>query len=319
MNNRNCVVVTGVSSFIGTHLSVCFSNMGYEVIATISRPKSNYRGIRFERIKHASSRGVKVEVLDITCPESVTDFINRVRPRYWIHHAAWAKNYQSTDYDLDYAHSLNVTPLDYVYSALKNVECIGVVLTGSSAEYSDSSDAAEESDVCAPSMPYGRAKLAQTLRAKQLAEYYSLPTRVARVFIPFGPLDAPGKLLPSVLDALGNNQPISLTNCSQVRDFLFIDDLVVGYSCLLTDFKRKTYFDVFNLSSGEPVTLKRLLLDIAEIMKVDTKLLRFGERPFRDGDVQSSWGDNGKARDILGWNPEGVRSGIGRYLDATKK
>ena len=32
-----------------------------------------------ERIKHASSH-VKIEVLDITCPESVTDFINRVRP-----------------------------------------------------------------------------------------------------------------------------------------------------------------------------------------------------------------------------------------------
>jgi nucleoside-diphosphate-sugar epimerase len=315
MSQRLRIVITGVTSFIGIHLVKYFVGLGYEVTSTMSRPQNQYSDERLDRINLALRMGAQIEVLDITCQEEVTGFINRLKPSYWIHHAGWAHNYQSLDYDLTHAHSVNVAPLGYIYPALKNAGCLGVILTGSSAEYSDRSGAALESHMCAPTMPYGLAKLSQTLRAKQLAEQYLLPTRVARVFIPFGPMDAPGKLVPSVVAALRANVKISLTVCSQIRDFLFIDELVSGYGCLLGDLQRHSHFEIFNLSSGEPVRLKDFLSEIAGLLKADTKLLKFGDRLLREGDVGSSWGDNLKAQSILGWKPDSLKIGIARYLN----
>jgi len=315
MNQKLRIVITGVTSFIGVHLVKYFIGLGYEVTTTLSRPQNQYSDQRLDRLNFALQLGAHIEVLDITCQAKVKEFINRLRPTYWIHHAGWARNYQSFDYDLTKAHSINLEPLEYIYPALKNAGCLGLILTGSSAEYSDTTCAALESHLCAPKMPYGLAKLSQTLRANQLAEQYLLPTRVARVFIPFGPMDAPEKLVPSVLKALRANIPVSLTVCSQIRDFLFIDELVSGYGSLIRDLQRKSNFDIFNLSSGQPVTLKDFLLEIACLLKADAKLLKFGDRLLRDGDIGSSWGDNSKAQSILGWKPDSLKKGIVRYLN----
>ena len=315
MSQMRSIVITGVSSFIGIYLVKHFIWLGYKTICTISRPKNCYSGERLDRINLAIRMGAQLEVLNITQQEEVVDFIHTFRPYCWIHHAGWTENYQSLDYNLAKAHDINVAPLEYIYSELKSVGCSGVIVTGSSAEYTDSSVAAEESDMCAPTMPYGLAKLSQTLRAKQLAEHYSLPTRVARVFIPYGAMDAPAKLLPSVVSALRMNSPVQLTECTQIRDFLYIDDLVAGYNCLVRDLERSSRFEIFNLSSGEPTMLRDFLLSIADLTKADASLLRFGDRANRLGEFGSSYGSNLKAQSVLGWTPRSLEYGINSYLN----
>ena len=69
------------------------------------------------------------------------------------------------------------------------------------------------------------------------------------------------------------------------------------------------------MSSGEPVRLRDFLSEIAGLLKADTKLLKFGDRLLREGDVGSSWGDNLKAQSILGWKPDSLKIGIARYLN----
>ena len=69
-------------------------------------------------------------------------------------------------------------------------------------------------------MPYGLSKLEATIRARQLALRFGINVRVARVFIPFGPLDAPGKLVPQVVTALMQRQPVELSTGTQRRDFI---------------------------------------------------------------------------------------------------
>src|SRR5262249_32754994 len=226
------LVVTGISSMLGTFLGRAFSQ-GWHVLGTLSRPISEYDPLRRQRIDEAVREGTGgVCQLDVTDAFAVQEFVADFKPDIWVHHAGWATDYASLAYDLDRGHAVNVAPLRPLYEALAKHSCRGVVLTGSSMEYSDSDGPAREEDACWPTTPYGLSKLAATLRARQLAQEFGLPTRVARIFIPYGPLDQPQKLIPSVVTALRSGQPVDLSPCEQYRDFLHVEDIVRGYEAL---------------------------------------------------------------------------------------
>jgi nucleoside-diphosphate-sugar epimerase len=296
-------VITGVSSFVGMHLAWAFAGDGYDVIAVTSRPHESYEGIRGERLA-AISNNVKFSQCDLTNPAALDQLIADTKPDVWVQHAGYADNYASRDYDLAKSMAMNVVALEPLYKCLSGTEC-GVIVTGSSNEYTSSDDANRESDVCWPDMPYGVSKLAQTVEANRLALQYGVPTRVARIYIPVGPYDAPGKLIDSVIKAVVNGESIGLSPCTQKRDFLGVSDIASVYLKLAFDFSRQT-FDVFNVCSGEAKQLCSLLEDLCTIAGADPALLKFGAREMRPGEPMISYGDNAKAKDILSWQPQSL-------------
>lgn len=312
------LVVTGVSSFIGMHLAKHFSANDFDVVGTISRDLVEYSGIQVLRLESLVECGVKIESLDILDESALRVFVQQERPNYWLQHAGWAEKYSEYGYDFDKGFHVNVSPLKALYSSLVETGCQGVVLTGSSAEYSNGDLAACEIDACFPLLPYGLSKLCETLYASQLAEFYSMPTRVVRVFIPYGAFDNPLKLISSVILSLNEGRAIDLSACTQKRDFLYVDDLVAGYGALVKDLQRDELFDIFNICSGRAVSLKDVLLTLARHIKRDDceKLLRFGARPMRAGEDMISYGSNQKAIDVLGWSSRyDLMSGIDECVD----
>lgn len=308
------VVVTGVSSFIGFHVARYLSNNNWRVIGTISQDIHHYDSLRYERLQRLKRANIELKQLNITNVTFLRDFIKTVRPTIWIHHAGWAKDYQKLNYNLDQGYSINVSPLFELYSALSENGCRGVIVTGSSAEYGACDSACSEEDICWPQMPYGLSKLSETIRAYQLAHEFKLSTRIARVFIPYGLLDNPGKVIPSVINALRKGIPIELSTCEQSRDFLYIDDLSRGYIALIEDLNRDILFDMFNLCYGHATQLSKLLLNIADILDADPKLLVFGKQPMRPGEDMVSYGSNCKAMSILKWQPCSLEKGLQVYL-----
>ena len=308
------IVITGLTSFIGIHLAKYFSSNKYDVIGIISRDISKYDGVEKVKIVEASNTKVGIEKLDITQTDELINMIGKTKPDYWIHHAGWATDYGSFGYDFVRGFEVNVKPLSILYSALKKCECKGIIITGSSAEYGDGNQADKETDAAFPNMPYGLSKLTETLYAQQLANHYNLPTRVARVYIPFGTLDASNKLIPSVINHIKKNESIDLSTCEQKRDLIYINDLVKAYEDLLNDFNRQPIFDIFNICSGKATTLKDLLLRIASELDLSQGLLKFGARQMRAGETLVSYGNNKKAIDILGWKPGDLYNGISEYL-----
>jgi len=305
------VVITGAGSFIGFHLANCFHQNGFSVTGTLFNDCSDVAKARIEKL---DALGISLKPLDITNEEMLSTFVRNERPDYWIHHAGWAVNYGSVDFDLQQAHLVNTIPLTVLYKSLSETACKGIVVTGTNAEYSDSEQPVLETNICMPDTPYGLSKLSETIRAKQLALQYSLPTRVSRVFIPFGEVDAPQKLIPSVVEALRNRQSIDLSPCGQKRDFLYIDDLAKAYQRLVKDFDRNSLFDIFNICSGEATPLRDLLQKIAKSLHADPSLLKFGARSMRAGEPIISYGSNQKARELLDWNPRPLEEGLVSFL-----
>ena len=302
MNNRKAVI-TGVSSFVGMHLARAFAGDGYDVIAVTSRPIESYDGIRSQRLA-AIAGNVRFVQCDLTDTEAMGCLIGDAKPDVWVQHAGYADNYGSRDYDLEKSMAMNVVALEPLYECLAGTAC-GVIVTGSSMEYASSDEANREDDACWPELPYGVSKLAGTVEVNRLALQYDVPTRVARLYIPVGTFDAPGKLIDSVLRALLKGESVDLSPCTQKRDFLGVDDIAGAYLKLADDFSRQI-FDVFNICSGEARQLRDLLEGLCSIIGVDPTLLNFGARDMRPGEPMISFGDNIKAKNILSWQPQSL-------------
>ena len=310
------ILITGISSFIGFHLAKYFNkNENFKVIGTLTKNIFDYNGIQSTRLNILKKEGIIFEKLNLTDSNRIRAFIDAAKPNIWINHAGYAENYGSFNYDLKKGMNINVYPLYTIYPALKQNDCEGIIITGTNAEYSDSDVANKETDSCFPTTPYGLSKLMETLAAKQLSDYYGLTTRVARVYIPFGSLDSPKKLLPYLINQLKKNQRVELSSCLQKRDFIYVEDLVRGYETLLSDFSRNSIFDIFNVCSGKATRLKDLLLMIVHILDSNPELLGFGARKIRPGEPNVSYGSIQKAIDILDWKPLSLQEGLKHYIN----
>ncbi|MFA4982112.1 MAG: NAD(P)-dependent oxidoreductase [Candidatus Omnitrophota bacterium] len=321
LNNRGRmrIVITGVSSFVGSHLAAFFSGRGHQVTGTISKNIKEYDPLHRSRLAAAQAAGTVLKRLDITDPEGAKRIVAAQRPEIWIHHAGYATDYGKADYNIAEGERVNVLPLDALYANISANECRGVIITGSSAEYSASTSPCREGDPCFPDTPYGLSKLTETLCARQLSLKFGIPTRVARLFIPYGAMDSANKVIPSVVASLKRGRPIDLSACGQKRDFTYIEDVVKGYSALMRDLARKSLFDIFNICSGQAVTLKKLLLYLAKQIKAEPSLLRFGAINMRSNEPRVSYGSIAKAQAVLNWTPRSLDEGLRAYLDDTLK
>lgn len=309
MKDNPIIAITGVSSFIGANLAVKYASEGFNVIGLVSESKSTYSNIRKKRLDLCEEKGVKLHEFDLKDENSIKYFFKQYKVDYFIHHAAWVKDANSLHFDLDAALSVNVLPLRIIFEELSKSSAKGIIVTGTNAEYGDKKNGCKESDICLPTTPYGLSKLCMTLTSFQLFNEFKLPTRIARIFNPLGALDNPKKLLPSIIHQISLNKTFDLSNCLQKRDFIYIGDLINGYYKLSEDLDRKD-FDIFNLCSGEAISVKDLLESIAKKMGKDNSLLNFGALPMRPGEPLIAYGNNQKAIDVLGWKASSIKDQI---------
>jgi len=308
--SKRKAIVTGVSSFVGCHLGRAFA-ADYDVVAVTSRVRDAYDGVRAERLTFIED-AVRFATCDLTDADALAALVDAHAPDVWVQHAGYADNYASVDYGLEKSLALNVVALEPLYKNLADTGCT-VIVTGSSMEYASSDIANQESDACWPELPYGVSKLAETVEASRLAHQYSVPTRVARLYIPVGPYDAPGKLMDFVIKQLAAGEVADLSPCDQQRDFLGVDDLARAY-VLMAGESERSMFDIFNICSSQPTELKSLLLNVANLMGADQGLLNFGAKPMRPGEPMVSYGDNAKARDVLGWQPSNIENALSALI-----
>ena len=311
---KDTLVISGISSFVGANLAIEFSNKGFNVIGLISRSFEEYEYPRNLRLEICRNRGVSFYQLDLKENYSIKKFFQDKHPDYFIHHAAWTNNANSPQFDLNEAIKVNVKPLRTLYEELKKCSAKGIIITGTNQEYGDKETGFKEDDICMPTTQYGLSKLCMTITASQLCNEFKVPTRIARLFNPIGALDNPNKLLPCIIHKVSKDNKFDLSKCIQQRDFIYIKDLAEGYIKLVDDFKRKD-FDIFNICSGEAITLKYLLFQIVKYMGKNKNLLQFGSVPMRIGEPLISFGNNKKAKELLGWNPSSIKDKVNIFVD----
>jgi dTDP-6-deoxy-L-talose 4-dehydrogenase (NAD+) len=119
----------------------------------------------------------------------------------------------------------------------------------------------------------------------------------ARLFHMHGPGENPARLIPAVAAALRAGQPFSLSPGEQVRDHLDVRDVASALIHLATSSRGGQ----FNVCSGTPVTLRAVIETVGRVVG-RPDLLRFGARPYLEGEVMNLAGVSTKLF-ATGWRP----------------
>ncbi len=326
------VLITGGAGFIGTNLGLRLLASGRNVVVLDNLSRE---GVDRNARTLAKFGGRQIEIIHGDCRDAklVSELVAGARAVYHLA-AQVAVTTSLTDPALDFETNLrgtfNVlealraqkhparllfTSTNKVYGALS-----GVPLEAVDGRYRPVDTAlrargvGEETqlDFCSP---YGCSKGAADQYVLDYTRSYGLPAVVFRMSCIYGPHQCgnedQGWVAHFLLRAL-EHRPITIygDGC-QVRDLLFVDDLVDAMQ-LAVERAETLELRVFNIGGGVANSVS--LLDVIEAIRSLTgERLDLGFEPARVGDQRYYASDISRFRTLTGWAPRvGVEEGIGR-------
>lgn len=167
--------------------------------------------------------------------------------------------------------------------------------------------AVNEKMVAAPMSPYGASKLAVEGYCSAYSESYGVRSVSLRFSNVFGPQSYhKGSVVAAFLKQILQGKPLIVYgDGSQVRDYVFVGDLCEG---ILRGIESDVTGPV-QLGSGIGLTLNDLIAEMREV--VAPRTFEVDYRPFRAGEVHTTFCDITKAREVLGFDPRtSLRDGL---------
>ncbi|TLM76679.1 MAG: NAD-dependent epimerase/dehydratase family protein, partial [Actinobacteria bacterium] len=176
------------------------------------------------------------------------------------------------------------------------------VHTGTCAEYGDLREDSDEGSPVAPTTAYGATKAAATVIARTIAGERGVPLAVLRPYNLYGEWEAPARLVPHVALSLLEGRKVPLTGGEQAKDYLYVGDLARAYLAAAASADAATG-GVFNVASGECVTVREVVEALCDALGADRALLRFGEVPYRENEMWRQSASVARIRTTLRWEP----------------
>ena len=281
--------MTGATGLIGMNLARRLSAEG-ETIFYFCRPAANPR-----RIALLKKTG-QILTGDITDASAVRAAVEKAAPDLVFHLASTAFN---TVQDAEEHYQVIVHGTLNVLEALRTSTIKRLVVTGSIAEYGSGSLLREDHPLL-PATLLGAAKANASILVQTFTRLYGLPAAIVRLCSPYGPWEDPRRLIPhTILSALGGRD-IAMTEGSQQRDFIYIDDVVEAL--LLVAKRNVPSGSAFNIGSGEGIPVRDVVARILEIMGNPVRAL-MGAVPTRSDEIMEMSADSSSAGSQLGWKP----------------
>jgi UDP-N-acetylglucosamine 4-epimerase len=292
-------LVTGGAGFIGSNLCEALLNLGYRVrcLDDLSTGKQANVDMFLGSPKYEFVQG---DVKDFdTCMSACQN------ADYVLHQAAWGSVPRSLEMPLFYCANNIQGTLNMLEAARQN----GVkkfVYASSSSVYGDEPNLPKtegrEGNLLSP---YALTKRCDEEWAKQYTLHYGLDTYGLRYFNVFGrrqdPNGAYAAVIPKFIKMLLNGErPTIYGDGKQSRDFTYIENVIEANfkACLAS---HEAAGQAYNIAYGG----REYLIDIYHAL---TKALGVDQEPLygpdRKGDIKHSNADIGKAKELLGYEPE---------------
>lgn len=185
-----------------------------------------------------------------------------------------------------------------------------VVFSSSAAVYGEANTKVDESFVLKPKSPYAQNKI----DGEEILSKLNTPAVALRYFNVYGPGQSDayaGVITLFIKLALQNKDIVIYGDGNQVRDFVFVDDVVSANVKAMEYVGDK--FEIFNIASGTETTIKKLAETIITLTNSSSKI-KYG--PAREGDIVYSLADVSKAKNILGWSAQTpLEQGLMKVVD----
>jgi UDP-glucose 4-epimerase len=290
------VIVTGGAGFIGSNLCFALLGAGHELLV-VDDLSTGHAGNLDPRAQFRC-----MDILD----DGLTETFQAFGPDAVVHLAAQASVVASIR-DPERDRAVNAEGTHRVASAARASSAKRVLSASSAAVYGDPAELPlREESVTLPLNPYGSSKLeAEALLAAELAgsdvDFASM--RFSNVYGPRQDAAGEGGVVAIFCDRVNEGVPPQINgDGQQTRDFIYVGD-VVGFvvAALGTEVSLASGTAAaapYNVSTGRATTVNELL------MAVRTAASYFGpaaSSPPREGDIDHSVLDPGKALSVLGW------------------
>ncbi len=285
---------------------IVLGGSGYVGNALISKLKTQKIKIRVMIHKKQISHAVKTFQGDITNLKSLEK--NLHSNNIVVNLIGQIKNDQSTLCQENIDGSINLLE-SCVKKKIKNIIFISTInVYGNNIKKSS-----KESDVPNPETYYATVKLL----TEQLYRYYSIKYKmnviILRLSNVYGPKKSLG-LIGRLIENFVSNVPCTLNhNGNQLRDFIFIDDVIDAIIKALE--KNKKGFSIFNISQGKRYKIKNIVDIIQHMINKKIKIKKSSNKP----DEKCLWANNSKAKKELNFKPKiNLKKGLGLTFKSVK-
>jgi nucleoside-diphosphate-sugar epimerase len=240
------IFITGVNGFIGQHLLVLLG--GHDVLVlTRNNPAVIY------------PPNVNFVIGDLNQSDSYQSALEKFMPECSIH-LAWEG---LPDYSFE-NNFKNLTATLTLFNLLARIKCSKVIGIGSCWEYGDQTGKLLESSEGENLGQFSVFKKSIHYIVNSIFKDISIDFIWARIFYVYGPGQRSMSLIPNSIVALSDNIIPSIRNPFVENDFIYVGDVAEALY-ILSQVKNVT--GVFNIGSGQPVRIDKLVNVISQAMK----------------------------------------------------
>lgn len=272
------VLITGIDSFTGKHLSLYLENLGYNVYGT-SRSKSS----------------AKTYKCDICKKEDILKIISDVKPDYFIHLSGISFAAHGNDEDFYKVNTIGTINILDAFVELEQKPS-KVILASSATVYGNQGISVLDELLCPkPANHYGASKYSMECISR--AYFDKLPIIITRPFNYVGVGQAEHFLIPKIVNHYKENKKIiELGNTNVSREFNDIDYVCEIYLKLLVC---KSKGEVVNISSNNGIKLLAVI-DIMNKLAGYNIEIKVNPKFVRKDDIKSLTGSTEKLFSLIG-------------------
>jgi len=308
-------LVTGSAGFVGSNLVEAILNLGYQV-----RGLDNFSTGKQENVEmfigNPNYEFIEGDIRDLDTCMNACEGID-----YVLHQAAWGSVPRSIEMPLFYE-EVNIKGTLHMMEAARQNNVKKFVYASSSSVYGDEPNLPKqegrEGNVLSP---YALTKKVDEEYAKLYTKLYGLDTYGLRYFNVFGrrqdPNGAYAAVIPKFIkQLLANEQPIINGDGKQSRDFTYIEN-VIEANLKACKSSHEAAGQAYNIAYGGRDYLVDIYDGLCKALGKDIKP-KFG--PNREGDIKHSNADIGRAKELLGYDPDwSFERGIEAAIEWYKK
>jgi nucleoside-diphosphate-sugar epimerase len=279
------VLVTGAEGFIGS-----------QVVAALTRHGADPVGLTHRGAGLRDAADIELIGADYRDRDAMEDIFGAVSPTALVH-SAW-RLAPGSGYLCDPANIAELEASLRLFALARRQGCVRIVGIGTCLEYEASDGPTPEETPLRPATVYGASKAALFIAASGWAPTVGVSFAWPRLYYPFGPGEAPQRLVPAVVNAILRGERVATTPGLQRRSFLFVEDVADAIAAITLSGAE----GAFNVGSLDTLSVRELVERIAGIVG-RPDLLDIGALEARVGDPDVLWPDTTRLRTVVGWHP----------------
>lgn len=325
------ILITGGAGFIGINAASYYLKKGYEVTIFDNFSRKGSRDNIFSLQSEINKKDLIIIEGSLLDRKKIEDLISKAD--IVLHLAAQVAVTSSVinprlDFEINALGTFNVleavrnsknkpillyTSTNKVYGSLEDLK---IIEKKTRYEFGDLKYGISEERCVDFHSPYGCSKGAADQYVRDYARIYNLKTIVFRQSCIYGPMqfgvEDQGWVAWFII-ALTKNKNITIYgNGKQVRDLLYIDDLIKAYDLAIGNIE-KTKGKIYNIGGGAKNTISIWYEFKPMLQKLFKRKIKAKTSDWRPGDQPIFISDIRKAKKDFGWEPKiGVEEGIRR-------